>query len=418
MAFTKHVLFVFLTYWLVLQITTSFLEAAPEASLIKSLPGFNGTFPSKHYSGYVTLDTKPAKNLFYYFIESERNPTKDPVVLWLNGGPGCSSFDGFVYEHGPFNFEKGKNEGDLPILHLNPFSWSKVSNIIYLDSPSGVGFSYPKLETGDLQTANDTHAFLLKWFKLYPEFQPNQFYITGESYAGIYIPTLIDAIDKGKEVGVKPGINLKGYMIGNGVCDDYYDGDNAFVPFAHGMGLISESLYKEAYKICRGDFENKDRECQLIIRELYNVTSGLNIYNILEPCYHGNGNSVGAKNMTGLPASFRELGKTNKPLPVRNRMFGRAWPYRAPVRDGLVPTWAQLTDSLKRDRNSVVPCYNDEVATRYLTDKDVRKALHVSPEAEEWIICADPFRYYHNAGSMLPYHKNLTAKGYRTLIYR
>lgn len=49
---------------------------------------------------YVTIDETSGKKLYYYFVESERNPSKDPVVLWLNGGPGCSSFDGFVYEHG------------------------------------------------------------------------------------------------------------------------------------------------------------------------------------------------------------------------------------------------------------------------------------------------------------------------------
>lgn len=48
----------------------------------------------------MTIDESHGKNLFYYFIESERKPSEDPVVLWLNGGPGCSSFDGFVYEHG------------------------------------------------------------------------------------------------------------------------------------------------------------------------------------------------------------------------------------------------------------------------------------------------------------------------------
>lgn len=50
---------------------------------------------------YVSIDGSPGKkNLFYYFVISERNPSKYPVVLWLNGGPGCSSFDGFIYEHG------------------------------------------------------------------------------------------------------------------------------------------------------------------------------------------------------------------------------------------------------------------------------------------------------------------------------
>lgn len=48
----------------------------------------------------MTVDESHGRNLFYYFAESEGNPSKDPVVLWLNGGPGCSSFDGFIYEHG------------------------------------------------------------------------------------------------------------------------------------------------------------------------------------------------------------------------------------------------------------------------------------------------------------------------------
>ncbi|MCI08073.1 serine carboxypeptidase-like 20-like, partial [Trifolium medium] len=94
----------------------------------------------------------------------------------------------------PFNFETAKTKGSLPTLHLNPYSWNKVSSIIYLDSPAGVGFSYPKnetdYETGDIKTASDSHAFLLKWFKLYPEFLSNPFFIAGESYAGVYVPTL------------------------------------------------------------------------------------------------------------------------------------------------------------------------------------------------------------------------------------
>ncbi|KAJ7950921.1 Carboxypeptidase [Quillaja saponaria] len=179
-------------------LNSEFLEAAPAESLITQLPGFTDNFPSKHYSGYVNVD---GKNLFYYFVTSEKNQSNDPVVLWLNGGPACSSFDGFVYEHGPFNFEAGKQEGSLPILHLNPYSWSKVSNIIYLDSPAGTGLSYStnssQYTTGDFQTASDTYAFLLKWFELFSEFVPNPFYISGESYAGIYIPTLAAEIVKG-----------------------------------------------------------------------------------------------------------------------------------------------------------------------------------------------------------------------------
>ncbi|KAK3034150.1 hypothetical protein RJ639_033493, partial [Escallonia herrerae] len=119
----------------------------------------------------------------------------------------------FTNGAGPFNFEAGNSKGTLPVLHLNPYSWSKVSSVIYLDSPAGVGFSYSENTSiyvnGDLQTASDTHTFLLKWFELFPEFVANPFYIAGESYAGIYVPTLASNVAIGTKSGVKPIINFK-----------------------------------------------------------------------------------------------------------------------------------------------------------------------------------------------------------------
>ncbi|KAF2603249.1 hypothetical protein F2Q70_00027136 [Brassica cretica] len=289
---------------LVFLITT---ESAPESALITKLPGFSGTFPSKHYSGYVTIDKEHGKNLWYYFVESEMNPSKDPVVLWLNGGPGCSSMDGFVYEHGPFNFEPAKTNYSLPLLHLNPYSWSKVSNMIYLDSPVGVGFSYSKNEsdyiTGDMKTAVDSHAFLLK------------------------------DIDR------------------------------------------------------------------------------LNIYNILEPCYHGT--SLSAFDIKSLPSTLLQLGKTEKPLAVRKRMFGRAWPVRAPILPGIVPSWSQLLADVS------VPCIDDRVATAWLNDPAIRKAIHAKEESEigRWVLCTGKLSFHHDAGSMISFHRNLTLSGYRALIY-
>ncbi|CAD6268018.1 unnamed protein product [Miscanthus lutarioriparius] len=252
--------------------------AAPPGALVTSVPGFaGGKLPSKHYAGYVTVDEAHGRRLFYYLVESEREPAKDPVVLWLNGGPGCSSFDGFVYEHGPFNFEAGGSAGSLPKLHLNPCSWSKVSSVIYLDSPAGVGLSYSKnvsdYETGDLKTAADSHTFLLKWFQLYPEFLTNPFYIAGESYAGVYVPTLSHEVVKGIQKGDKPILNFKGYMVGNGVCDTVFDG-NALVPFAHGMALISESIYKEANTACQGNYWNaSSAKCDEALSKVDTVSS-------------------------------------------------------------------------------------------------------------------------------------------------
>jgi len=87
-----------------LQLLASFAcscRSAPPDALVTRLPGFEGAqLPSKHYAGYVTVDEELGRRMFYYLVESERDPASDPLVLWLNGGPGCSSFDGFVYEHG------------------------------------------------------------------------------------------------------------------------------------------------------------------------------------------------------------------------------------------------------------------------------------------------------------------------------
>ncbi|XP_059628653.1 serine carboxypeptidase-like 20 [Cornus florida] len=395
------------------------IEAAPEGALVTNLPGFSGTFPSKHYSGFVTIDGNPPKNLFYYFVASERNPSNDPVVLWLNGGPGCSSFDGFVYEHGPFNFEAGKSKGSLPILHLNPYSWSKVSNMIYLDSPAGVGLSYSPntttYKTGDIQTAKDTHNFLLKWFEQYPEFLSNPFYISGESYAGVYVPTLASNVAEGIKSGVKPLINFKGYMVGNGVTDRVFDG-NALVPFAHGMSLISDAMFEEAQAACKGNYYDTSSErCSNILRKIDDVLDGLNIYDILEPCYHGlpsgKDNDVNGS-ANSLPLSFKQLGNSSeKPFGVRKRMFGRAWPFRAPARDGLMKLWPQLMAEV------YVPCTDDTIATVWLNNDEVRKAIHANPESGPWALCTSNLRYYRDAGSMISYHKNLTIQGYRALIF-
>ncbi|KAK4770732.1 hypothetical protein SAY87_031264 [Trapa incisa] len=382
------------------------IRAAPEGSLITSIPGFTGRLPSEHRAGYVSIDGKPAgkKFLFYYFVASQRNASEDPIVLWLNGGPGCSSFDGFVYEHGPFNFQAGQSKGSLPKLQLNPFSWSKVSSVLYLDSPCGVGLSYsdnPKnYVTGDFQTASDTHLFLLKWFKLYPEFLSNPFYISGESYAGVYVPTLASAVVEGIESGQKPLINFKGYLVGNGVTDEYFDG-NAIVPFAFGMGLISNDIFEACQKTCKGKYYiPRSPTCSNNINRVYEALSGLNPYNILESCYQYPSSTEEGKKLEGLNSTFIKIS-------------GRRWSVRPLGRDGRVPLTPQAASTFH------VPCINDDLATEWLNDEAVRKAIHAAPTsvAGQWIICSRRVEYSSEVDTLIPYHKNLTSQGYRALIY-
>ena len=139
-------------------------------------------------------------------IESTGNKTSDPLVLWLNGGPGSSSLIGLLTENGQIltnDDSLTQPINGIPQVFLNPYSWSNVANVIYLESPKGVGFSYCEGVTKSSQcvntdesTALDAYEFLVNFYASFPEYRSNKFYITGESYAGIYIPMLIDQIDK------------------------------------------------------------------------------------------------------------------------------------------------------------------------------------------------------------------------------
>ena len=106
-------------------------QLGPDAEKMGVLPGCPLTVPA--YSGY--LDVTATKKLHYVFIGS-LNLTTDPVVVWFNGGPGCSSLEGLFQEHGPCVITDGETE-----IKANPFSWNKRANMLYIESPAGVGYS-------------------------------------------------------------------------------------------------------------------------------------------------------------------------------------------------------------------------------------------------------------------------------------
>ncbi|PNX72093.1 serine carboxypeptidase [Trifolium pratense] len=163
---SNTILFVF-PFLVLLQ--THFVSATSESNIVKFLPGFQGPLPFLLETGYIEVsETEADENaeVFYYFIESENNPKQDPLLLWLTGGPGCSAFSGLVFEIGPLTFINDEYNGSLPNLALRSLSWTKVSNIIFLDLPAGTGFSYPKTETAVQQStwklAHNAHQFLRK----------------------------------------------------------------------------------------------------------------------------------------------------------------------------------------------------------------------------------------------------------------
>jgi len=133
---------------------------------ITQLPGWLGSLPSRQFSGY--LDVGASKHLHYWLVESETDPSNAPVVLWLNGGPGCSSLDGFIYEHGPFRLNETNHSQLLRFDH----SWSKLANIVYLEAPVGVGFSYSDNSADyyrdDDNTAEDNMEAMQVFFDSFP----------------------------------------------------------------------------------------------------------------------------------------------------------------------------------------------------------------------------------------------------------
>ncbi|KAG5542187.1 hypothetical protein RHGRI_021899 [Rhododendron griersonianum] len=129
-----------------------------EADKIDFLPGQPQGVDFDQYAGYVTVNQTAGRALFYYFVESPNNSLTDPLVLWLNGGPGCSSLGyGAMEELGPFRVNS-----DGKTLFRNEYSWNNVANVIFLESPAGVGFSYSNTSSdyktvGDQRTAEDSY---------------------------------------------------------------------------------------------------------------------------------------------------------------------------------------------------------------------------------------------------------------------
>ncbi|KAK6922464.1 Peptidase S10, serine carboxypeptidase [Dillenia turbinata] len=212
---------------------------------ITQLPG-QPQVSFQQYSGYVIVDDKKHKALFYYFAEAETDPASKPLVLWLNGGPGCSSLGvGAFSENGPFRPSD-------QVLVRNEHSWNREANMLYLETPIGVGFSYSTdtssyAAVNDKITARDNLVFLQKWFDIFPHFKDRNLYVTGESYAGHYVPQLAELM---LEFNKKEKLfNLKGIALGNPVLE-YATDFNSRAEYFWSHGLISDTTYWMFTSVC------------------------------------------------------------------------------------------------------------------------------------------------------------------------
>jgi len=263
----------------------AFVQSAdPVADLIKSLPTWGPT-PTKQYSGYLDIKNT-TKHLHYWFVEAEGDPSSAPLVLWFNGGPGCSSLDGYWYELGPLHIKFDNDTSTTPVIYENDYRWNKMANVLFIEAPAGVGFSYADDKKDyshtDTSTAEDNLAALQAFFSAYPQYKNNDMYISGESYAGIYVPTLAyQVITKAKDM------KLKGILVGNGCLGHGTEdvlSERINVDFLHGHGLYEDSLYAEIISEC-GDFKgDASAKCQASLGKMGDQIGHVNIYDIYDVC--------------------------------------------------------------------------------------------------------------------------------------
>ncbi|KPI98941.1 Venom serine carboxypeptidase [Papilio xuthus] len=177
---------------------------------------FTESLRIKSYAGFFTVDKKYDSNqFFWYFPAMIPNNTDAPVLVWLQGGPGATSLYALFTENGPLRVRDEKFEA-------RKYNWALSHHIIYIDNPVGTGFSFTKDPKGycsnETQVGEQLYSTITQFFQLFPELQKNKFFITGESYAGKYIPAFAYTIHK-KNPTANIKINLKALAIGNGLSD-------------------------------------------------------------------------------------------------------------------------------------------------------------------------------------------------------
>ncbi|KAK8594542.1 hypothetical protein V6N13_015464 [Hibiscus sabdariffa] len=361
--------------------------------LVTDLPG-QPVVDFRHYAGYVTVNEKNGRALFYWFYEAMSHPDEKPLVLWLNGGPGCSSVGyGATQEIGPFLVDTGGHG-----IKFNNFSWNREANMLFLESPVGVGFSYSNTSTdykiiGDKFTADDAYTFLHQWFLKFPSYRTRTFYIAGESYAGKYVPELAELIyDKNKDPSLY--IDLKGILklkfssyeqLGNPETNDAEDW-RGMMDYAWSHAVISDETHRIIRENC--DFRSNDtwsnKNCSQAVDEAFNQYKEIDIYSLYTP-----------KCLADIAPSVDQS--------IYQVM--------------LKPTSSNM---MPRILGGFDPCLDDYAKTFY-NRLDVQKALHVSDghHLRNWSICNQQLfdNWTDSKPSVLPIYKKLIAAGIRIWVY-
>jgi len=220
--------------------------------------------PDVTYSGMMPLAKTNApgedKGEFFFWLAESRAGEKDdsPLIVWLNGGPGCSSMVGMMYENGPWLPPQPGKNGHKYSFTRNPYSWNEVGHMLYVEQPLRTGFSKAHKGTDlirdEFQVADDFYAFLVSFYNTFPDFVGTPLIISGESYAGRYIPNIAQEVVK-RQLSDTRGvrIDLAGVAIGNGAIDPVQDLSHADYAYFHGLIPLGAKLaIEKKMEACEG----------------------------------------------------------------------------------------------------------------------------------------------------------------------
>jgi serine carboxypeptidase-like clade II len=359
--------------------------ADPTKDKVTFLINVTEVYNQTWYSGYVNVTT--GQSIHYWFFPSQNKPASDPVILWLNGGPGCSSLLGATTENGPFMFD----EGGINFVR-NPYSWNTNASVIYFESPPGVGYSPSNTEKWNVNSTAQANLEGLKdFFKAYSNFKDLDFYISGESYAGVYIPSLANAILE-HNAKVLDKIKLKGFAIGNG-CTLTTECNGGFDPFFYQFifehAIIPSWWEQPINNSCSKSMIYPD--CILYRNKAAKSMDGIDIYNVIGPCYYPP--STFAKQYTSWRQDFINE-KTEEEI-------------------------AKLKhESMAAGLKGAPPCTNDFGPNIFFNNATVRAQLHIPVTVPTWTMCNDNINSnYGRMNASYYLYPSLVAAGLRIWIY-
>eukprot|EP00611_Tribonema_gayanum_P026394 TRINITY_DN627_c0_g3_i1.p1 TRINITY_DN627_c0_g3~~TRINITY_DN627_c0_g3_i1.p1 ORF type:complete len:544 (-),score=164.92 TRINITY_DN627_c0_g3_i1:674-2152(-) len=374
-------------------------EAQADEVSWDSLPGaerldtLKGKF--RMFAGYLPIKDEGSasmRNMFYWYFESQGSPEEDPLLLWTNGGPGCSGMLGLLTEHGPFLVRAGGQT-----LEANPFSWNLHANMLYVEQPCGVGFSYSDdiaaYTTGDARAAQDNVALIRTFLDRYPHLRASELHLSSESYGGHYLPTLaaslVDANAAARANG-SDAINFKGLLVGNPYTDW---GSNQVAMYGKYWGeqLISKPLYDEWNDKCVKDgYRGDSPKCQSLELEMDSQLGGLNPYALDFPTC----SIAGATSPQGERLRQHVSAK-------RAEATGHSPEFKGKLADAPAP---------------YEPCAQSYIVT-YLNRPEVKAALHAKPTIR-WQQCSNKVEYSQDdvRAPMMPYYTKLFAASPDTRI--